>query len=138
MFPTAGKVLSSTARFGSARRARSKAEQVGHLHEELPAVVDEPAAGAEKIRVERRERGVKILEVAVIADVDGGSGVEEVGNQEVGVQILFPGQCAELAIGEGRVVLEDEADGELAVDLVISLGTDNVIVEDGGIRVAQP
>ncbi len=117
--------------------APSEPKLVGQLHEKLAAVVQEAAACPQQAGANRRERRVEVLEVAVITDVHRCAGVQQVGDQEVCVKVFDLGQGAELRVGERGVILGDEAQGQLAVDLTIPLGTNGVVGEDAAGGVAN-
>src|SRR5215469_7902152 len=115
----------------------SKAEHVADFHEELAAVVHESPGGVG--HVAGREGSsldhVEILEVAVVANIDRCAGMDEIGDQEVGVELLGGGQ-----VGVGRanarrgreqpVVLQDEAQRQLRRELPIPLAAEDMVVED--------
>jgi hypothetical protein len=56
------------------------------------------------------ETGHKILQVAVVTDVDGGAGMNEVGHEEVKVQVSGGVQGAVSWICQQAVVLHDGAE----------------------------
>lgn len=98
----------------------------------MAAVVGEGMAGAEEIaRGENRERRVEVLQVAVVADVESGARVEEIGDEEIVVHVFGGLDGSARAVGEGGVVLGNEAQGKRAGELVVPLGADDVVVENG-------
>ncbi len=116
----------------------SEAEKVRNLHEKLAAVVGGQAAGAQKISAGVEAEGrIEILQVAVIAHVDDRTGVEQVGNQKIEVEVLGGLQRRQPGVRERSGVLGDEAHGELAIDLVIPFRADDVVGEDARGRTAR-
>src|SRR5579862_12918 len=115
----------------------SEAEQVADLHKKLTAVVEKTAGGVGDVAGRRRRRlnDVEVLQIAVVADINRRAGMHEVGNQEVGVELLGGGQVgvgrSNSGIGgEQPVVLEDDAHGELRSELPVPLAANDVIVKD--------
>ena len=83
---------------------------------------------------------IQVLQVAVVADVHRGSGVDEVRNKKIRIQVLGRRQA-----GEGRVrqyggVLHDDARREFGGELVIPLRANDVVVEGSAtvVGVTQP
>src|SRR5690349_19486258 len=111
----------------------SEAEQVGKLHEELAAVVEVSGwrAGEKSGGGIGGERGIQVLEVAVVADVERSSGVKQVSDEEVGVELAGSGKKGELLVGESRLILQDHAERQFAGELPVPLAADDVVVEDG-------
>src|SRR5581483_6911233 len=64
------------------------AEQVRDFHEELPAVIDECVRAGQQARRGRYQSSIDVLEIAVIADVDGSPWVHQIRNQEIGVDLF--------------------------------------------------
>ena len=78
-----------------------------------------------------RDRGVVLVEVGV-AGVDGGTGVEEPGEEDVVAECFGAVEGDEGGVGEDSVVVEDEAEGEFAGELEVDFGSEDLVVEDGG------
>src|ERR1700746_2334212 len=73
-----------------------KTEQVRHLHKEQTPVVDQLIAGAHQASRRRRQQGrVDILQIAVVADVNRRSRMNQIGDQKVAVELLGGGQGCE-------------------------------------------
>ena len=67
----------------------SESKQIRNFHKQLATVVDVAILEAGKITVlVGAEAWIEILEIAVIAEVDRGAGVEQVGEEHIGVEIL--------------------------------------------------
>ena len=67
----------------------SKSKQIRNFHEQLAAVVDIAIAKPVQIAVWiEREAWIEILEIAVIAEIDRGARMEQVREENVGVEIL--------------------------------------------------
>src|SRR4051794_33982444 len=75
-----------------------KAEHVADLHEELAAIVDVRAGGVRHISGASGDGPdhAEILQVAVVPDVDGGAGMDQVRDQKIGVELAG---CWEICIG---------------------------------------
>ena len=87
----------------------SKAEQVGDLNEKLPAVIDEVVPRRQQAGRSRQQAPVEVLQIGIVPDVDRRSRVHEVGDEEVGVEVLRRRQGADEGVGKHRRVLEDDA-----------------------------
>jgi len=78
------------------------------------------------------EAGIEILQVAVVTNVDGGARMEKVGEEQVGVEVFGRLERSEIRVGKDCCILADEAKREFARELIVPLGTDDVIIEDAG------
>src|SRR5512140_3009528 len=74
----------------TAHGSRLKAKQVTHLHEKLAAVVEIAAGSVGDVAGRDCGSGddIQILQVAVVADVDGGARMHEISDQKVGVELF--------------------------------------------------
>ena len=72
--------------------------------------------------------GIDVLKIAVVADVYGGSGMHQIREEHIEVQILYCLQIGVSGIGEQAVVLRDEAQRKFLSELVVPLRPDDVIV----------
>ncbi len=112
---------------------QSEAQQVRNFDKEFTIVVDEAVAGAEQVRIGAQlQHAVEVLQVAVVSHIDGCAGMDEVADEEVGVQVFGVRQRSPCRIANQRVVLQDDAGRQLAGELVIPLAADDVIIEGGG------
>ncbi len=119
----------------------SAAEQVADLYKQLPAIVDVAILSSEQARaigiallrsgLMNAQRRVQFLQVGVVADIDRGSWMQKIGEQNVEVQVLHGLQRRVLGIGQQSVVLRDKAQRELARELVVPLGSYDVAVDHG-------
>ena len=67
----------------------SESEQIRNFHEELAAVVDIAVAKPVQIAVWiKREAWIEILEIAVVAEIDCRARMEQIREENVGVEIL--------------------------------------------------
>src|SRR5579871_5502234 len=94
-------ILSGSSLDSSPRQSSLKPEQIRDFHEELPAIVDVAVAGAQQIAVDIKAQWQgQVLQVAVVADVDRGIGVHQVGNEEIGIELLACRQRGEALVGQ--------------------------------------
>src|SRR5260370_34506058 len=66
----------------------SEPQQVRNLHEELPAVIHEIVPRRQQAGWCRYEAPVQVLEVAVVPNVDRSAGMQQISDQEVGIEVL--------------------------------------------------
>src|SRR5580658_7245781 len=128
---------------GSELTASSKAEQVTGFYEELAAVVEVAFGGVgdDAGLGWGRLLDAEVLQIAVVADVDRGAGMDEGGDEEGGIEFLCGGEVGvgrgadagsgERRAGEQVVVLQDHAQGELRRELPVPFAAEDVVVEDG-------
>src|SRR5579864_5110875 len=85
---TLASILSTTVRLIEVQGLRSESKHVAGLHEELPAVVDVATGRVCHIagRCAHARDDLQVFEVAVIADIDRGAGMDEVRDQEIGIE----------------------------------------------------
>src|SRR5271156_5526278 len=125
-----------------------EAELVRHFHEKLPAVVDIALRRVQSSQTGwiRDQRVVQVLQVAVIAYIDRRARMHQVGEQEIGVELLLrrqvgvqvrrcagsAGQVKLLARGVRKygVVLQDHAQRKLRRKLPVPFAAHDVVVED--------
>lgn len=91
----------------------SETKEIAQFHEELPPrrrrrILDERDAARS---VER-----DVVVTVGVADVDGRSGVQEVGREHVEREVFGAIEVDQGWVREHRVVVDDAADGELAVN----------------------
>jgi hypothetical protein len=112
-------------------RGISESEQIRNLHEDLATVVDISITKPVQVAVciERKAR-IEILQIAVVTKIDRRAGVEQIGEEDIGVEILGGLQGSEILIGKRGRILANEAEREFPRELVIPLGTNDVIVKD--------
>ena len=116
-------------------------QQIRNLDKELPSIVQEAILRAKQVSVRvELKRPVEVLQVAVVADVDGCPRMQEVSQQDVRVKALRGLQRGQLRVREHRAVLPDDAQRQFARELVVPLRADNVVVENVRVRelIAQP
>src|ERR1022692_2445057 len=115
--------------FGMARvlRVASVLKQVRDLHKNLTSVVQEMTRQAGEIaeRIDRWRAG-QVLQIAVVSDIDRRSGMHEISQQNIGVELLRRRQRTQPILREGRVVvgqnsvvLPNDAQRQLSGELVI-------------------
>src|SRR6202158_478364 len=111
----------------------SKAEEIGDFDENLAAIIQEAIGNVEEVAVGiLAEAGIEILQVAVVTKVDGGAGVEKIGEEQVGVEVFGPLERSKIRVGKNCRILTDKAKREFASELVVPFRADDVIVEDAG------
>ena len=86
------------------------------------------------------ERKCQVFQVAVVAHINRCAGMHQIGDQEIGIEVLGGLQVSEVRIRKHRVVLADEAEGKFVGELVIPLAADNVVVHgaERAIQTVQP
>ena len=68
---------------------RLKAKQIRDFHKKLPAIVDVAIAKAIQVSAWiKRQAGIDILQVAVVTEIDRSTRVKQIGEENVGVEIL--------------------------------------------------
>jgi len=71
------------------------------LTKNLAAIIQKAIGNMEEVAVGiLRESGIKVLQVRIVTDVDGSAGVEKIGEQQVGVEVL--GRLSEVRFGLAR------------------------------------
>lgn len=125
---------------GSSSVLLLETDQVGELDEELFGVVDEAAAVANDFRSRARGQEIDVLRVPVVADKQYGSGVHQIGEQEIRVQVLAGFKRGQVGVGQRGVVLKNHSKGKLPVELPVPLRTNDVVIEDAAARgpVSEP
>jgi hypothetical protein len=74
---------------GKAGTMDSKAEEIGDFDENLPAIIQKSIGNVEQVTVGiLAEAGIEILEVAVVTEVDGGTRMEKIREEHVGVEVF--------------------------------------------------
>ena len=117
----------------------SKPKQVGNFHEKLTAVVDERVAGANQVAIRVESKIViQVLQVAVVAHINGGSGVDEVRDKKISIEVFGRGQAGESRVSEYGGILHDDSRRELGRELIIPFGANDVVVEGGATVVEVP
>jgi len=111
----------------------SKAEEIRDFDENLAAIIQKAIGNMEEVAVGiLRESGIKVLQVRIVTDVDGSAGVEKIGEQQVGVEVLGRLERSEIWVGKDCRILADEAKREFTSELVVPFRANDVIVEDAG------
>ena len=82
-----------------------------------------------------RQGAIEVLQIAVVADINRRSRMQQVGEQNVAIEYLGVLQRGQGGIGERSGVLPDDPQREFFGELVVPLGTDDVVVKDVQIRV---
>lgn len=95
----------------------SQPEQIRKLHEQLLPVIHEPVGKPQQIRARRRRDDILVLQIAVVSDVQRRQRIELIGQQHVRIEILLRFQRSVFLIGEQRVVLQDQPQGQLRIEL---------------------
>src|SRR5467141_1515587 len=120
-------------RMGKTGGVDSKAEEIRDFDENLAAIIQEAIGNVEEVAVGiLAEAGIEILQVAVVTNVDGGARMEKVGEEQVGIEVFGRLERSEIRVGKDCRILADEAKREFARELIVPLGTDDVIIEDAG------
>ena len=111
----------------------SKAEEIGNFDKNLAAIIQEAIGNVEEVAVGiLAEAGIEILEVAVVTEVDGGTRMEKISEEQIGVEVFGRLERSQILVGKDCRILTDEAKRAFAVELVVPLGADDVVVEDVG------
>src|SRR5216684_932701 len=118
---------------------KSPPEEIADLHKENAAIIDEAVAAdqadafgiaSHRLSGDRQaETWNKVFQVAVVANIDRRAGMNEIGNQEVGAQVLCSLERAVGGIRQQAVVLQDGAQRKRTRELIIPLAADDVVVE---------
>src|SRR5437879_7862415 len=119
----------------------SKPKEVGHLHEKLPAVVDEGVSRADQVSVGIESQAViQVLKVAVIADIYCGAGVDEIRDKKIRIQVLCSGEAGEGRISEYGGILHNDAGRKLGRELIVPFRANDVVVEGSTavVKITQP
>ena len=87
-----------------------EAEQVRRFHEQSPPVILQPAAVQQVPIHVISQRQLYILQIAVVADVKRGAGMQQVRDQKIGIEIPGGFQKGKSRVGQNGVVLSDEAE----------------------------
>src|SRR5229473_175753 len=120
-------------RMGKTGGVDSKAEEIRNFDENLAAIIQEAIGNVEEIAVGiLGEAGIEILQVAVVTNVDSGTRMEKIGEENVGVEVFSRLERSEIWVGKDGRILTDEAEREFASELVVPFRADDVIVEDAG------
>src|SRR5437660_3094212 len=121
----------------------SKAKKITHLYEEQLAV---SVGGTSLIEDRWSGHGLiecQVAEPAVVAKVDGRTGMQQVGEQHVGGELFgweqWPAGVAakiglnieELLVGQGCVIIDDDPKRQFLGELIFNFGAKQVIVKDG-------
>ena len=112
-----------------------KPQQVGKLHKNLLAVIDEPAPGTADFPARSGVNGINIeeievLTVAVVADKERRPRVDPVGQQHIAVNISPRGERREILVAQNRVVLRDEPQRQTVAELPVPFRPEDVIVKN--------
>src|SRR5216684_248075 len=123
---------------------KSPPEEIADLHKENAAIIDEAVAAdqadafgiaSHRLSGDRQaETWNKVFQVAVVANIDRRAGMNEIGNQEVGAQVLCSLERAVGGIRQQAVVLQDGAQRKRPRELVIPLAADDVVVKGSMMR----
>jgi hypothetical protein len=137
MEPAVSSVLTDHPPLLTATCSLLKAEHVADLHEKLAAIVDVRAGSVRDISGASGDTWdhAEILQVAVVPDVDGGAGMDQVRDQKIGVELagcweICIGRADASGTGEERVVLQNDASGKLGSELPVPLAAQDMVVED--------
>lgn len=74
----------------------------------------------------------EIIVAVGVADVEPCAWVQQISEQQICGEALGAGEHHQLGVREHGVVVEDEPEREFAVELVVELGPEEVVVEDAG------
>src|SRR5215470_7275838 len=100
-------------------RKALKTKQVGSLDKDLPTVIDVVVPQAIQVAAGiKGQAGIEILKIAVVAEIDGCTRVEQVGKEHVCVEILRRLQRSERRVRKIGIVLANKADRKLPRELV--------------------
>src|SRR6266850_7300289 len=92
----------------AAGRVSLEPEQIRRLHKEVAAVIDQSSAGNVSDATGRQYR-INVLKVAVVSHVNRSAGVDEIGDQEIRIEVLGRVQRSEPRSCEDCTVLSNEA-----------------------------
>ena len=67
------------------RNPRLEPKQIGDFDKELPAVIDVASAGARDRSADWIQR--QVLQIAIVANVEGGPRMQEVGDEKVSIEL---------------------------------------------------
>ena len=118
--------------------SKSRVPEIADLDKKLAAVVEEAgvvmeqadAIGIALASDAHAEAGINVLQIAVVPGIDGRAGMDQVGQEEVKIHVLGGLQAGELLVRKQAVVLRDEAQRERGRELIIPLGSDDVIIKN--------
>jgi len=96
-----------------------EAEEPGDLREDGPPIVDVAAIGTKQALMQCDELRIEVIEIAVVAQVKSGARMNEIGDQEIGVEGLFVIKRGKKRIGQLPVVLKDGAEREPRIVLIV-------------------
>jgi len=120
-------------RMGKTGGVDSKAEEIRDFDENLAAVIQEAIGNVEEVAVGiLAEAGIEILQVAVVTDIYGGAGMEEVREEQIGVEVFGRLERSQILVGKDCRILTNKAKREFASELVVPPGADDVVVKDVG------
>src|SRR5262249_40631327 len=111
-------------------------KQIRDLDKNLSSVIDESAAPAQQAICGSQQRRIQVLQVAVVADVDGSSWVNHIAEQYVAVKLLAALQGSQSrgrgqrVVGQRAHILSNQAQRKLLGELIVPFGPDDVVVED--------
>jgi len=108
-------------------------KEIGELNEELARIVEEIVGSYQAAPEPGRKQG-HIPEVTVIADVQGRPGIDQIGEEEVGVEVLTGVQTRQTWVRQNGGVLQDDPNSEFAIELPVPLRPKDVVVEDEQIQ----
>jgi len=109
--------------------SRLELEEVGEFYEELPGVMQHLIGTDDFVSVFKGSEG-NVLEIPVITHVEGGPGIEQIGEENVGIEILFSFQSGFRRVGQDRVILQNDADREFRVELPVPARTNDMVGEN--------
>jgi len=111
----------------------SKAEEIGDFDENLPAIIQKSIGNVEEVTVGiLAEAGIEILKVAVVTEVDGGTRMEKIREEQIGVEVFGRLERSQILVGKDCRILTNEAKREFASELVVPFRANDVIVENVG------
>src|SRR6266852_2786480 len=113
-------------RMGKTGGVDSKAEEIRDFDENLAAIIQEAIGNVEEVAVGiLAEAGIEILQVAVVTDIYGGAGMEEVREEQIGVEVFGRLERSQILVGKDCRILTNKAKREFASDLVVPPGADD-------------
>src|SRR5438270_11040916 len=107
------------------RNPRLEPKQIGDCDKELPAVIDIASTSASDgpcVGIEHQ-----VLQVAIVANVDRGSRMQEVGNEKIPVEVPGGVSRTQGRLGQRCCVLQDQVEGKLAVELPMPVTGQNIV-----------